>query len=119
MTVQQTIQLPGYARLRQDRHVVRSFWFASSDPPPPDDDTDRLDAFLEHALNLPKPAREAYLERISQDNPALRRTLDALLEGIENDVPPGFLKPLPSTRSILARIRKVFGDPPATEQSEE
>ncbi|MEZ4699305.1 MAG: hypothetical protein R2834_03160 [Rhodothermales bacterium] len=113
MTVQQTIHLPGYARPRLDRHTIRFPWFAASEPPPTNEDAGDIDAYLEQALNLPTPARQAYLDRICEDKPALRQRLNILLEGIEDDVPPGFLKPLPNTRSILSRIKKAFGDPPA------
>ncbi len=103
MLVPYTLLLPGCSHPWPD--AVLSYRLAQ-------DDAERIDAYLEQALNLPADARRALLDRIGEDEPALRRTLDTLLEGIDEAVPPGFLRPLPNTRSIINRIHRDIQDRP-------
>lgn len=102
MIVPYTLLLPGRT------HFIPGVVFSG----PLEDDAERVDAFLEQALNLPPDARRAFLDRIGEEEPALRRILDTLLEGIDEAVPPDFLKPLPNTRSIINRIHRDIQDGP-------
>ncbi len=102
MIVPYTLLLPGRTQF------IPGVVFSS----PREDDAERVDALLEQALNLPPDARRAFLDRIDEEEPALRRTLDTLLEGIDEVVPPGFLRPLPNTRSIINRIHRDIQDRP-------
>jgi hypothetical protein len=108
MIVPYTLLLPGCRRPLPD--AILSYMLVAEPPTP--DDAERIDAYLEQALNLPSEARRAFLDRLGQDEPAIRRALDTLLEGIDEEVPPGFLKPLPNARSIIDRIQKDIKDRP-------
>ncbi|MDZ4698455.1 MAG: hypothetical protein SH809_02010 [Rhodothermales bacterium] len=110
MIVPYTLQLPGCTRLCLEPYAVATFRLAVAEPP--SDDAKRIDAYLEQALNLPPDARRAFLDRLGQEEPALRQILDTLLEGIDEEIPPGFLRPLPNMRSILNRIHRKIQDPP-------
>lgn len=104
MIVPYTLLLPGCSPPWPD--AVLSYQLAP-------DDAERIDAYLEQALNLPADARRALLDRLGEEEPAIRRTLDNLLEGSDEEVPPGFLRPLPNTRSILDRIQREIRDRPS------
>ncbi len=104
-----SIQCPG---LTHPGPQLAFFAKRAGDANPEEEPADSVDALLEETLRLPPGERAAHLDRVCRHKPALRKTLDELLAGVEQPAPPGFLQPIPISSTILKRLRRILGNRP-------